>query len=247
MRFFKGKSGGGLPPDIVSMMERFGRHEIDPMRSGDDGYEVFQATQQPLFGWANSDPAGFVKALADVCVPVGGWAVYGADRTVVNLVTDPAVANVSRPPAPGSDWQRILDGSIEFLRANFVPPMRVPGYMWDRFIETGGTSNTWLDLRPPPNRQSAILTPLAEGEMRSLIKVDPAPDANIIYVCRKGEEFVAYIDSRRSDDDPTRSQYEWKRAATQFDLYVDLGYAVQTWDWADPEMEPFFPAPRALI
>jgi hypothetical protein len=51
--------------------------------------------------------------------------VYGADRTVVNLIG-------SSPP--GDDWLRILDVSIEFLRANYVPPIRVPPYAWKRFL-----------------------------------------------------------------------------------------------------------------
>jgi hypothetical protein len=109
MALFGRRARSPLPPDIAQMMERFGRHEIDIMNSSDDGYAVFQATQQPLLAMASSDPAGFIRALADTCVPVGGWAVYGADRTVINLIGS------SRS---GDDWLRILDASIEFLRAN---------------------------------------------------------------------------------------------------------------------------------
>ncbi len=238
MGFFKRKPDGPLPADIIAMMERFGRHEIDVLNSSDDGGALFQATQAPLLDAASRDPEGFIRALADVCVPVGGWAVYGADRTVVNLVgTSP----------PGPDWLRILDASNDFLRSNFVPPMRIPGYAWDRFIELGGTGNTWLPLRDPPSRETARLTPLAEGETRRLVKMDARPDSNVILAKRDGADHVALIDSRWSDDDPTRSQSEWKRAASQFELYLDVAWSTQTWDWADPEIEPFFPAPKALI
>ena len=247
MGFLNRTPANGLPRDIVPMMERFGRHEIDPLRSTDDGGAVFQATQQPLFPFAQANAAGFVRALADVCVPVGGWAIYGADRTVVNLVTDDTVADLSRPPAAGSDWARILDGSIAFLRANFVPPMRVVGYQWAHFVEQGGTSNTWLTLNPPPSRETARITPLGPGEIRSLIKMGPEPDANVVMIRLEGKEFVAEVDARWSDEDPTRSRSELARAETQFDLYLDLGYRIQIWDTADPEMVPFFPAPKALI
>ena len=40
--------GRQLPPNVAEMMERFGRHEIDPTRSTDDGYAVFQATLPAL-------------------------------------------------------------------------------------------------------------------------------------------------------------------------------------------------------
>lgn len=238
MGWFTRTPKGPLPPSIFAMMERFGRHEIDVMASTDDGYAVFQATQEPVLDAARTDPEGFVKALADACVPVGGWAADGANRTVVNLVG-------SSPP--GAGWTRILDASLEFLRSNYVPPSRIPPYAWQRFLQTGGTPNTWIPLRPPPDRHSVSLTPLAPGETRRLVKIAPAPDANVILVRREGDEYVAIIDARWSDDDPTRSQSEWKRASDQYDPYLDLAYSSRVWDWVDPEIEPFFPAPKALI
>ena len=235
---FRRKPGGSLPSDIVQMMERYGRHEIDVMDSDDDGYAVFQATQQPLLAAAGTDPAGFIRALANACVPVAGWAVYGADRTVVNLVG-------SSPP--GDDWLRILDGSIEFLRANYVPPIRVPPYAWKRFVDSGGTANSWLSLREAPDREATCITALSDGEVRRLVKLGPTPDANLVVLRRDGDQFVALIDARQSDDDPSRSRREWKRGTDLYDLYLDVAWSCQVWDWADPEIELFFPAPRALI
>jgi hypothetical protein len=235
---FGRKPRSPLPSDIVQMMERFGRHEIDIMNSHDDGYAVFQAAQQPLLASASSDPAGFIRALADTCVPVGGWAVYGADRTVINLVG-------SSPP--GDDWLRILDASIEFLRAHYVPPIRVPPYAWNRFVDSGGTANTWIPLRPPPDRQATRITPLSDHEIRRLVKLWPTPDSNLVLLRRDGEHFVALIDSPQSDDDPTRCQREWKRGTDLYDLYLDIAWSCQMWDWADPEIALFFPAPKPLI
>lgn len=220
------------------MMERFGRHEIDVIGSTDDPYAVFQETQQPLIEVATGRPAEFIRALADACEPVRGWAAYGADRTVVNLVgTSP----------PGDDWPRILDASITFLRANYVPPMRVPAYAWNRFVQTGGTSDTWIPLRPPPSRKGAVLRPIIDGEVRRLLRLGPAPDANVVLVTRLADEYVALIDAPTSSDDPTRTRWEWKRSSDQYDLYLDVAVSSQVWDWADPEIEPFMPAPKALI
>jgi hypothetical protein len=75
----------------------------------------------------------------------------------------------------------------------------------------------------------------------------PAPDANLILVRRQGDEYVAVIDAAWSNDDPTRSESDWKRAANLYDLFYELGWSTQVWDWAHPEMEPFIPAPKALI
>lgn len=238
MGFFARKPKGLLPADIIPMMERFGRHEIDVMASPDNGYAVFQSTQEPLLEVASNNRDDFIKALADTCVPVGGWAVFGADRTVVNLVD-------SAPP--GDDWLRILDGSIEFLRSNYVPPVRIAPYAWNRFFDRGGTANTWISLRAAPDRNATRLSPLADRETRPLIKLGAATDAKVILIRREGEDFVALIDARSSDDDPTRSQSEWKRASDQYDLYLEVAWSTQVWEWADPELEPFFPAPRGLI
>ena len=227
-----------LPPNIIVMMERFGRHEIDVIGSRDDASEVFRVTQRPLIPLATSDPRGLIAALAEACIPAGGLAVYGADRTVVSLIG-------SSPNSP--DWPRILDASIAFLRSQFVPPMRVAGYAWNRFIELGGTSNTWIALREPPSRQQASITPMADGEARIIIKMARAPDANVIFVRREGMDYVAFIDARWNDEDPTRSQSEWKRASDLYDLYLDVAWSTQVWHRADPELEPFFPAPKARI
>ena len=230
--------GHRLPPGILLMMERFGRHEINIMESSDDGSDVFQATQQPLWAFASEDPDGFVRALADACVPAGGWAVYGAERTVVNLV------NVN----PGTaDWYRILDASLDFVRANFVPPIRIPPYAWQRFVEAGGTARTWMPLRDPPPREGARITPFTDGMTRLLVQVGKADNSNRIIARQVGDEYIAYVDARQSDEDPTRTQWEYKRANTAYDLYVEVAWSTQVWERLNPEIEPFFPAPKAKI
>jgi hypothetical protein len=225
-------------PEIVRLMERFGRYEIDVMRSPDDPQAVFGLTQMPFVPLSQRDPMGLIHLLAEACVPAGGWAAYGADRTVVNLVG---------ASPPGDDWLRILDASIEFLRSNYVPPIRIAPYAWDRWIAGGGTSNTWVPLRPPPDREAAHITPLDAGETRPVVKLGPEADANLVLVRRAGDGYVALIDAKWSDEDAKRSQSDWKRATALYDLYLDIAWSIQVRDWADTEIEPFFPAPRALI
>jgi len=64
-----------LPADIVSLMVRFGQYEFDPSRSGDDAGRIWMETQSPLQPFTQADPAGFMAALAEATLPVGGWAV----------------------------------------------------------------------------------------------------------------------------------------------------------------------------
>lgn len=239
MRLFGKPSAPKLPLDLVSRMERFGKWEIDPVRSRDDGPAVFQETQQPLIELSRSDPAGFIRVLAGACLPVDGWAAYGAERTVVNLIgTD------STEP----EWLALLDASIAFLRLNFVPPIRVAQYAWLRFIDTGGTSNTWLQLRPVPDRASVAITPLSVGELRRLLIMGPESNANVVLLTHGGhDDFITLIDARQSDEDPTRVRWEHKRADTLYDLYLEVASSCQVWEWAEPELEPFFPAPKARI
>ena len=240
-----GSDGPSVPSNLVDCMERFGRYEIDPVRSQDNSVTIWKETQEPLVQLFLADPHALIHALAFACIPVGGFAVYGAERTVVNFL-----GSDSLNPEWASHPERasLLDASIAFLRSNFVPPMRVPEYAWRHFTETGGTSNTWLPLRPVPQRDAAKITPLREGEERRLMVLAPEPDANVVLVKRAGDgDLVAVIDARRSDEDPTRTQWEHKRAADLYDLYVDVAWSCQVWEWCDPELEPFFPAPKALI
>lgn len=227
-----------LPPNIIQMMERLGRHELDTAASREDPTAIWAQTLQPLVPAASGQPAAFVRALADTCVPVGGFTVYGADKAVVNLIGHHLQSD---------DWWRILDASLAFLRANLVPPMRVARYAWRRFIETGGTTDTWIPLRRPPSREEAALHPVTEGEARRLLVLGREPDANVVFVTREGGDYVAIIDAPRNSDDPRRVQDEWKRLPDQYDLYLEAGRSFQLWEWADPDIEPFMVTPRPLI
>ena len=230
---------GGPMEDLAAKAERAAQNALD--LTGNTDFGIWNEVFAPLLEVARADPAGFCNRVAAECLNVPGYAQYGAEQLVCELVGMPD----ERPATPAAT--QVLDAAITFLRANFVPPMRVPNYMWTRFIDQGGTSNTWLELKQPPPRDSAHITPLESGETRKLLRMDPRETSNWVLARADGENYVALIDRRYSDEDPTRSQDEWKREASLYDLYLAVAWESQVWDWADPELVPFFPAPKALV
>lgn len=229
----------GLPANIISMMERFGRHEWDPMGSTDT--ETWSATQEPLWPFASSDPDGFITTLADAVCPIGGWAAYGGARTALNLI--------SPAPLDKPAFRRLMDAALDFLRANGVPPMRLSGYEWDHWIGSGGTIDTWLPLRATPSPEICTIRPLDGGEMRRVTQLTHEQDSNAILIGLDGDGRVtAFIDAKWSDEDPRRVQNPWKSADSLFDLYRDVALAMQTPPyWCDAELEPFFPLAKPSI
>lgn len=236
--------GSLLPADIVTMMERYGRQEYRRLGDQERRVAVAAATQDPLAVLAVADPASFLADLAAACLPVGGWAVYGAERTVVNLLG---------PHRTEEAWYRLLDATIEFLRSNHVPLGRVPGYAQDRFVAEGGRLEDWLPFREPPDPGATIITPLAEGEVRCVVRGRDALAGSRVVVFRDGCDFAAgvvvdwaegLVEGRRGDGP---SEIAWKRVPEMYDLYLDIAWSVPDWEWAHPELEPFFPHPRPLI
>ena|ERR1022692_2402417 len=123
-----------LPADIAAKMARFGRYEFDPKGCGEDFNTIWSEVQSPLMSFAMGDPAGFVAALADAVLPVGGWAVFGAARAIDDMVS---------PHSPYPRAEDVLDAGLEFLRGN-IPLGKVPQAEWERWLAKGGTADTWL-------------------------------------------------------------------------------------------------------
>ncbi|WP_238009512.1 hypothetical protein KZZ52_27070 [Dactylosporangium sp. AC04546] len=77
-----------LPADIAQRMTMYGRYEFAPQQSPPDtASRVNDLIYQPLYPVAAANPDAFVAALADAVLPVGGWAVYGGQRCVRDLIT----------------------------------------------------------------------------------------------------------------------------------------------------------------
>ncbi|MFZ4434650.1 MAG: hypothetical protein ACOYOQ_15770 [Microthrixaceae bacterium] len=248
MGFFSTSSGHSLPPEIVPMMERCGYHDWyfaagafhDAMHGRNEvDAQMYAETELPLQPFATADPDGFVDALAEACIPTRNWAVWGAARTVTDLVS-------LHPTA--SRWPELLDAACDFLRTYLCPPERVPGFVWDHWLSRGGDNTNWVPRRQPPAPGTASITPLQPNESRRLVQLDThRDDGNVILARRGSDEFIGIVNARYNNDDPTRSEWTAYHAPDLEDLYRQIGGMVQDWTWADPEFEPFISFPRPLI
>ncbi len=137
-----------LPGDIVSLMARFGRFEFDAEASGEDAGDMGTLIAD-LYAFSSADPAGFLTSLAEAVLPVDGWAVYGASRTLWELFGSEEVISPQHPAT-----NAIMDAAIAFLRANRVSPMYVRGYEWEYWFARGGTRETWLPQEPSQTPES---------------------------------------------------------------------------------------------
>ena len=236
--------GYALPSNILRMMEQFGRFERNPQGSGEDP-GAMGSLMAELAPFASTDPKGFLEALTSVVLPVGGWAVYGASRTIWEFLSVSRNSPFSHHPA----YIALMNAALDFLRANGVPPMMVSRYEWDYWLDNGGTMDTWLPRQPTPSPAEAPINELLPGEVRRVAQMTSAPDSNVILV-RQGEngQYAALIDAKWSDEDPRRVQNPWKSAGSLYDLYIQIGLSLQTpWYWCDRELEPYFPLPRPRI
>lgn len=239
--FGRRAAGRKLPADIVARMALFGRYEFDPSTADLRGYDVWSDLQSPLLEYAQADPAGFAQDLAAAVLPVGGWPLYGASRTIWNLL--------------GNDFEHpkfheVRAASLEFFRANGVPPKQVTGGDWDFWMRTRGRHEPWLKGTAPPPARSANLTPLRGGELRRIAQVTAAHDSNIVFACLDATSgrCKAVVEARRSDEDPTRTQFDWLSQDTQYELYISVGEAFQVPTyWVAEELAPFIPLPRPRI
>jgi hypothetical protein len=139
---YTGPSDRNLPSNIVSMMEQFGRFEFDPMGTGIiDAGSVWGSLIAPLMPYAQSDTTGFLRALADAVLPAGGWAVYGGERLVKEVLS----GDLDDP-----SYAAMLTAALNFLRECGVPNTRLNGYEWSFWQRTKGRTEPWLYARPAP-------------------------------------------------------------------------------------------------
>ncbi len=119
MSLFGRKRGPNLPPDIVVILERYGRWSFDPPGSGIDVAQIgHDELQQPLIQAYPQGPQAVEAAaeelsrnLLEVTRPAGGWPAYGAYK----LVED--IADGVHPPSKIA----LIEAGLEFLRERGVP------------------------------------------------------------------------------------------------------------------------------
>ena len=234
-----------LPGDIVRRMERFGRFEFNPQANKYNDAADIGELMAALYPFASADPDGFLVALAGAVLPVGGWAAYGASRTIWELLSPSASVSVRQHPS----YNAIMNAALAFLRTSGVPPKSLRFYEWDHWLASGGTMDTWVPRLPIPSQEEAPIAALLPGESRRVAQLTSEPDSNAILVRRNGDgRYCALIDAKWSDEDPRRVQNEWKFAESLYELYIQIGLAMQVPTyWYDREREPYFPLPRPRI
>jgi len=233
-----------LPPDIVSLLEMYGRSKFDLYGTGvAQGLDTSRTwmLEPDLYPVAQADPDAFVTALATAALPVGGWTVFGAARLIRELLGN-------EYSHPASDEIRVA--GLQWLRDNGVPAaLFVAPVDWEFWLEHGGKTEPWLPQRPGYHPQDAPVTDLQIGEMRKVAQIKASPDSNVVYVRRDGEhDYAVVVDAPHSDDDPRRSQFETKHAETLRDLYTEMGAGLQMLPyWCDRELAAFIPYDRPHI
>jgi hypothetical protein len=226
---------GKQPGDItVADLERFGRHSYD--YRANPWPESWADLVGPVYDRYHDDQDAFLALLADLADQYRGtWAAYGAEK----LMTEIAGGGLDHPA-----YGRIMDASLEFLRRSGVSPRQLNGYEWNYWIDSGGTVNTWLTRRPEPTEDR--IERLAIGEIRRLAQLLEDDDSNVFLVKRTAEDRYDWvIDSRQSDEDPTRTQRVHDTADSLHELYIKIGLGLQFVPyWCDSELEPYCPLPR---
>jgi hypothetical protein len=178
------------------------------------------------------DRDGFLRELASISVPAGGWTALGGKY----LATDVLPIETDTP-----DFNTIIAAGFKFLRDNGVPPNRLSANdrtLWQRINVAG---ENWQDWRPAP---SDTLVPLAFGEERKIAETRRADGyVNSIIVRADGPtSYIAMIEGAYSEEDPRITRSDWHTAASLHELYIRVAESSQVpTDWASEDLKPYFP------
>jgi hypothetical protein len=156
-----------LPHDIGARFARYGRMELLGHDSGEDPMRVY-ASFAPIREYARAAPDAYAHEVLALAPPPSSWATYGAGRSTWGML------NLPRTPAVAS----LLDTSIGFLSAHGLPPKNVTGVEWSRWIESGGTNDSWLPIRTPPTPEQVVIPEIGVGQEVLLACTTSAADAN---------------------------------------------------------------------
>jgi|KBSSwiStaDraftv2_1062776.scaffolds.fasta_scaffold651322_2 hypothetical protein len=116
-----------FPADMVRWLEIFGRHSLDPQRSGIDGGDLWSRLA-PLHEYCGSDREGFLAELAAVVAgDRGGFATFGAARVVWEMFSGEALNIPAALP--------LIDAGIEFKLARGLPDLMLTGYESQRIAQ----------------------------------------------------------------------------------------------------------------
>ncbi len=232
MGLFSKKSKSPLPADIVPRMARYGQArwslEWDAFTPGPFDEEIRGMPPDAQRSW--------VAALSEAVVPVGGWAIYGAEETVMKALGHP----VDLPA-----YRAILEGAFDFQRSAGVWESQLSineRVYWGTYHK----DEPWLMPRNSPARETALIADLPVGQERKIAVMSKAPGTGEVYAAHpEPSKYVAIVE-RGTDGERVRTQAE--NADSLYDLYWKVAQAMPTPNyWVDPEFEPFFPFPGPRI
>lgn len=228
-----------LPPDLVALAERVGKHDWNPAASQDDEAAIAASCVRPL---AAAEPTALLLRLADACLAAGPWAAYGADRLALRLFGPDSA--LSHHPA----WSALRDRSLSLSRARLVPYPLLPAYLAEHFEAAGGNPEAWLPFRPEPEPDEAAITPLGPGEVRTVLEGRVGSGIRVTVQLDGAQVvglvgFTAGAGDGRTAGTVVGTTVEWWRVHDLYDLYLDIAWAFPFRAWADPELAPFFPGP----
>jgi hypothetical protein len=230
---------GGLPRDIVDKMVAFGQNDFDHRHEPHPTLDAWNDVLRPLLPIATSDTPKFLALLAAEVLPAGGWAAFGGERLVKELLS----GGLDDP-----SYLRMMDTALDFLRSLGVPASHLNGYEWTRWQTTRGATEGWLAGKRPPIRGTAAITPLQPNETRLLAQAEAGANSNLFYAQRRDVGVALVIDSPYSDDDPTRSRRDWKNVTDLHDALTELGVALEVPPfWHHTELLPFIPLERPRV
>jgi hypothetical protein len=218
---------GPLPPAIATLMEERGRVRSEGFKT-----ELTDAQEQDFLSLSQGEQEGYVDALAEAVLPLGGWAVLGAADLVVKAVFEPE----DRPSYVG-----LLLAALELKRAVRVSDIALSMYEKD-FWQQHNPGRDWLEPKSPPTRAGALITPLAIGEERRVGQHTSAPSSNLVLVRRTAEDrYLALVDQEVERGEPARGRVEapMREADNLYDIFVFLGESPLASFWNHEELEPF--------
>ncbi|MDZ5447848.1 hypothetical protein U2F26_34995 [Micromonospora sp. 4G57] len=222
-----------FPSDMPAWLAALGRFEWSPQTNPAPEQRVAE-----FYFMAQADRDSFLRDLASISVPAGGWTALGGKY----LVTDILPIETDTP-----EFNAIVAAGLKFLRDNGVPPNRLSPNdrtLWRRVNTTG---ENWLDWRPTP---ADTLVPLAMGEERKIAEIRRSDGyINSIIVRSDGPtSFVAMIEGPYSEEEPRITRNDWHIAPTLHELYIRVGESSQVpTDWASDDLKPYFPLPPMTI
>ena len=220
-----------LPSDIVSILERYGRHRIAPHSSGEPsplepGWEPIIPIEFEMK--VRPEPQKYIEALAEVIIPIGGWAAYGAAELALD-VAEHDLDNIA--------YRDLFVAGLHVRREAQVPWVMLNSFDHAYWAEAH-PNEEWLPERHPPPRERAVISALEVNQERRVAEVSPGGDSKIIFITRPAPDRYAMV-IEHPQDDGTRTRGVMYEAGNLYDAYAGLGQQVIAHFWNDPEFEPF--------